>query len=182
MLRIELINSNYKYEVAEFLRLFTNDFEFVDGDLSRMTPSNKTEDNRQSVSDESYIVNQLDVVEQGQVVEIRVTTKVYELDRLVYSKTLNDSINKSEKKFAGKQKKIDNRIKTISKRLIQRSMFDYLNSKHDTNVPWGILTGIRPVKLIHSQLDEGMGESTIRNIMKEEYLISDEKLDLIMSI
>ena len=182
MLRIELINSNYKYEVAEFLRLFTNDFEFVDGYLSRITPSSKTEDNSKSASDEPYIVNQLDVVVQGQVIEIRVKTVVYEIDKPVYSKILNDSINKLEKKFAGKQKKIDNRIKTISKRLIQRSMFDYLNSKYDANVPWGILTGIRPVKLIHSQLDEGIGESTIRQIMKEEYLISDEKLDLIMNI
>ena len=124
----------------------------------------------------------MDIDLKDQKIYIQSTTYAYEYGLRVYSKSTQDIIDLKEKKFANNQKKIDNRVKTISKRLIQRSMFDYLNDKYDANVPWGILTGIRPVKLIHSQLDEGIDESTIRDTMKREYLISDEKLDLIIDI
>ena len=41
------------------------------------------------------------------------------------------------------------RKKTI-KETIKRSMFKILEQKFESNVPWGILTGIRPVKIVHA--------------------------------
>ncbi|TPB42435.1 coproporphyrinogen dehydrogenase HemZ, partial [Burkholderia pseudomallei] len=49
-------------------------------------------------------------------------------------------------------------------------------------VPWGILTGIRPVKIVHSLLDEGLSEVEIRQNLKDNYLIKDEKIDLALDI
>ena len=53
------------------------------------------------------------------------------------------------------------RKKTI-KETIKRSMFKILEQKFESNVPWGILTGIRPVKIVHALLDEGKDEEYIK--------------------
>ncbi|MDQ0232323.1 coproporphyrinogen III oxidase [Metabacillus malikii] len=47
---------------------------------------------------------------------------------------------------------------------------------------WGILTGIRPTKLYHKKRQEGMSEQDIHKMFKEEYLLSDEKIDLMQQI
>ncbi len=47
---------------------------------------------------------------------------------------------------------------------------------------WGILTGIRPTKLLHKMLREGMNKEVAHKKLKEEYLITDEKIQLMQSI
>ena len=46
---------------------------------------------------------------------------------------------------------------------------------------WGTLTGIRPVKLALSMMDRGISSEEVRRKFKEERLVSDEKLDLLLS-
>ena len=46
---------------------------------------------------------------------------------------------------------------------------------------WGVLTGIRPVKLAMQLHDRGLSEEEIRKKLKEERLVSDEKLDLLLT-
>ncbi|WP_096155264.1 MULTISPECIES: coproporphyrinogen III oxidase [Bacillus] len=47
---------------------------------------------------------------------------------------------------------------------------------------WGILTGIRPTKLLHSKLQKGEKKEDVHKLLKEEYLISDEKIQLMQQI
>ncbi|MFY4774221.1 coproporphyrinogen III oxidase [Metabacillus sp. RGM 3146] len=47
---------------------------------------------------------------------------------------------------------------------------------------WGILTGIRPTKLLHKMLHEGMLKEDAHQRLREEYLIKDEKINLMQSI
>ncbi|RIW30923.1 coproporphyrinogen III oxidase [Bacillus salacetis] len=61
----------------------------------------------------------------------------------------------------------------------------YLNVLQDhTGIvqPWGILTGIRPTKLFHKGVREGLPREEIRRKLKEDYLITDEKIDLMERI
>lgn len=46
---------------------------------------------------------------------------------------------------------------------------------------WGTLTGIRPVKLALSMMDKGISAEEVREKFKNERLVSEEKLDLLMS-
>lgn len=46
---------------------------------------------------------------------------------------------------------------------------------------WGTLTGIRPVKLALSMMDNGLSAEELRRKFKEKRLVSDEKLDLLLS-
>ena len=73
------------------------------------------------------------------------------------------------------------RKKTI-KETIKRSMFKILEQKFESNVPWGILTGIRPVKIVHALLDEGKDEEYIKIKLAEDYYIKDDKIELALNI
>lgn len=48
--------------------------------------------------------------------------------------------------------------------------------------PWGILTGVRPVKLYHSFVQKGMSPAEIKALLTTDYLIHPTKVDLIEEI
>lgn len=47
---------------------------------------------------------------------------------------------------------------------------------------WGILTGIRPTKLLHMKLQSGKSKEQAHRELKEEYLITDDKINLMQHI
>lgn len=47
---------------------------------------------------------------------------------------------------------------------------------------WGFLTGIRPTKLLHKSLQLGLSKEEAHKKLKEDYLISDEKINLMQQI
>ncbi|WP_077617126.1 coproporphyrinogen III oxidase [Bacillus sinesaloumensis] len=48
--------------------------------------------------------------------------------------------------------------------------------------PWGMLTGIRPTKLLHKKIREGVSPGFAHKQLKEDYLITDEKIELMQQI
>lgn len=223
-MRVLLKGHDYKYEIAEFLKLFSSEFSFVEG--------SEDFDVIKDIENSELVVNELKVERKEDRVELFTKTIVFENSVEVYKKEISEKIyirkiseeeknsiiaeksgilgnknilnseyrmtdslksgnistvivdnNEHNKKiFAKTNKKLDNNIRTISKRIIERSLFYYLNEKFDANVPWGILTGIRPVKIVQELLDDGLEIEDIRENMKKQYLIRDEKLDLIIDI
>ena len=53
--------------------------------------------------------------------------------------------------------------KKVIKETIKRSMFKILEKKFKITPPWGILTGIRPVKIVHSLLDDNFSDEEEKN-------------------
>lgn len=47
---------------------------------------------------------------------------------------------------------------------------------------WGILTGVRPTKLLHKKLQDGVDRETAHRELAEEYLITPEKIELMQQI
>ncbi|WP_343344793.1 coproporphyrinogen dehydrogenase HemZ [Terrisporobacter petrolearius] len=72
--------------------------------------------------------------------------------------------------------------KKVIKETIKRSMFKVLEKKFNITPPWGILTGIRPVKIVHSLLDHNYGDDQIKEKLMLDYFISNEKIDLALDI
>lgn len=60
--------------------------------------------------------------------------------------------------------------------LLARTLYDMLSKRTKKILPWGTLTGVRPVKLLYEMLDRGKQEDAIINYMKEQYYCSDEKI------
>ncbi|HHW39287.1 MAG TPA: coproporphyrinogen III oxidase [Bacillales bacterium] len=47
---------------------------------------------------------------------------------------------------------------------------------------WGTLTGIRPTKLLHNKLNQGLPKKEAHSFLKTNYMIQQEKLELMQSI
>lgn len=45
---------------------------------------------------------------------------------------------------------------------------------------WGVLTGIRPVKLVHRYHEDGLSDGEIRRLLSDDYLVSPRKIDLML--
>jgi oxygen-independent coproporphyrinogen III oxidase len=62
---------------------------------------------------------------------------------------------------------------------VLHQLLEVVTNEHQ---PWGILTGVRPLKLVHRMVERGLTETEIRRRLSEEYLISPERVDLLLEI
>ena len=65
---------------------------------------------------------------------------------------------------------------------IKKVIYNALTSIVDKNLPWGILTGIRPTKIVHELIEKNTSESTILEILTKEYMINNDNAKLLMNI
>lgn len=68
------------------------------------------------------------------------------------------------------------------KTLLKRTVYDLLSLQMKPLSKWGILVGIRPVKIVHELLDAGQNEMTIRSILRDTYRVSEEKINLMVEV
>lgn len=68
------------------------------------------------------------------------------------------------------------------KNILKNCLYKIFSNDTGIELPWGNLTGIRPVKIVGMLSEQGMNETQIREEMKTTYLVSDEKLDLAIEI
>lgn len=76
----------------------------------------------------------------------------------------------------------NNSFKKCAKIGIKKSIYNSLLSIAERNMPWGILTGIRPVKIVHNLLDNKVAEGRILDILTKEYKLAPNKAELIINI
>lgn len=68
------------------------------------------------------------------------------------------------------------------KRLVKKSMYKLLSQVYEREYPWGILTGIRPVKIVHELMDKGSPVQDIYVKLTGDYLISEDRAKLAVEI
>ena len=61
------------------------------------------------------------------------------------------------------------------KNIIKRALYRDLTERTGRKLPWGTLSGIRPVKLILSYLESGLSPEETKRVLSDEYFISPEK-------
>lgn len=69
-----------------------------------------------------------------------------------------------------------------AKNQIKRQIYRAINKYSGKTLPWGILNGIRPVKLAVLKMEEQATEEEIKNYLRDEYLVSEEKIELSINI
>ena len=69
-----------------------------------------------------------------------------------------------------------------NKTLVKQALYGLLHTLTGETLPWGTLTGIRPVKLAELMLQEGMSDVQADAKLRELYDISEEKRKLMLSI
>lgn len=74
-------------------------------------------------------------------------------------------------------------IKEITPRQgLKKTLYTVLSEITGKKMPWGILTGIRPTKIVHNYKDKKYSEAFIEAKLMDVYCISREKVNLMMEI
>ncbi len=157
MIYVNLVGHDFKYEVYELIKVFYfgEEIIFID-DIS---------DFKEGI----LIINELDGIND----RIESSTRIYNDDNLIYEGSVKN-IEKIGVDKANNKKRIRIGVK--------QSVYQALNSIAHIRAPWGVLTGIRPVKIVHNLLDEGKDDKNIIDILTGEYKLFSQKAHLILDI
>ncbi|MEG0578583.1 MAG: coproporphyrinogen dehydrogenase HemZ, partial [Niameybacter sp.] len=74
------------------------------------------------------------------------------------------------------------KAKRNRKLVLKEVVYDVLYQLTGKAMPWGMLTGIRPTKIVHDYQKQGMSEEALRTRLKDVYRISDAKINLMMEV
>lgn len=99
----------------------------------------------------------------------------------IFNSESNECIFKSNDEKICFTEKVENNKKDI-KRGIKSAMINALKSITGKDIPWGILIGIRPTKLYHDFIKNGMTENKIRSLLITKYYLHPKKADLLIEV
>ncbi len=78
---------------------------------------------------------------------------------------------------------VENSSDNNVKRVIKKLLYILINKNYSNKIDsWGIMTGIRPTKIVHRMIDQGLNEKEIFKNLTEEYLVKKDKANLILEI
>lgn len=159
MIFVECINHKYENELLNIIRMFYGKQDI------------KVQNNKALVIDQSLV----------KVDEIFLISRLTTRDSIIEC----ESVIKFNKSFC-------NHIETINinsdvsdravKSIIKKSMYKLLSNFNNKTYPWGILSGIRPIKLVHDLIDKNKAKDEIIRVLTSEYLISDKRAELSLRI
>ena len=69
-----------------------------------------------------------------------------------------------------------------SKNSIKKMIYQTLSTVKESKSQYGILVGVRPVKVVHQLMDQLYSIDQIKEILSHEYLIHDDKIDLLLEV
>lgn len=172
MIKVILEGHDYEYEVSELIKLFTSDFEYTSEDEN----SDDTLIKNRVFIENKNIISETSVYSNGDTKEYTQSKEIYK----VYDKSYMELIGELEEKN-DREHLLE--IKKSAKWAIKKSLFQALKGlMPESYVPWGDLTGIKPVKIVHNLMSDGMTDEEILEYLKEEHFITDEKANLALEI
>ncbi len=66
------------------------------------------------------------------------------------------------------------------KKVLCQCVYDVLSAFTGKHPHWGILTGVRPLKVVHHLMDEGLSDEEVLGALKSEYYVRDDKASLLI--
>lgn len=78
--------------------------------------------------------------------------------------------------------KKDSLIKKIFTASCTKSFCHAAEKIKKINLPWGVMCGIRPAKVVRTLMEEGHSDEEIYNILRNVYEVSDEKIELALNV
>lgn len=116
----------------------------------------------------------------GRELKITEEAEIPPKEDYIYTALEGDEIT-VKAKIDGKYAEAKRTAENDHARNMELAVFGVLTEILSIRPKWGVLTGIRPVKLAMQLHDMGLSEEEIRKKLKEERLVSDEKLDLLLT-
>lgn len=131
-------------------------------------------------NDQVTIVNewQSDVVYAVNIEDNALSVVFYENGTSKYECHANSSQLQGISEMSGSYER-----RKSQKRLAKWLLHEVANQVTEKKQPWGILTGIRPTKVVFKLMEEyGPDVKKIEAILKEDYKISEEKINLMLQV
>lgn len=157
MIKLLLKNHSIKYDLEELIKVFFPGREIIIID-----------DESQYSGRGVLIISQL----------IEENNELIALTQFYIDNTLADEYREDIRRIEVYDKSPNKDVKIG----IKKSLYNLLISKSQLEIPWGILTGIRPVKIVHDLLDKNIHEQEIINVLTNEYKLDMQKTMLILDI
>jgi len=162
MIKVKCVGHNYEYEIRELLKMF---FKSDEIEINCMNSEQESDENlnANAVSSEDILISMLSLDGNKATAISKLTGHEERIEEKL------ENMNEHESKRAVKI-------------LIKRSLFNLLQKRKSTKVPWGILTGIRPTKIVHELLAKGFSEDNILSILINDYCLENSKAELLLSV
>jgi len=160
MMYIQNIGHRFEYDVIQLLSLFMDKIEY-----EIVNDKTKALDNLQS-----YLLvcskTSIDTNDEIKVELLKNEEVVFSLTELLSQTNEEDS--------------------HLYKRRVKRKILQFVHTSMSTlkesKSPWGILVGVRPVKIVHEFLDNGKNIDEIRKILTNHYCIREDKAALLIEV
>ena len=68
------------------------------------------------------------------------------------------------------------------KRNVTKKVYQFLSKQTGQELAWGMLTGVRPTKLVMQKIEQGMTKEEIFEFLKEQYCVGDKKAQIAYEI
>lgn len=154
---IKLEGNDYNYEINELLKLFIPSKELIFID-------------KKALENNQGFLLVCGVKKEGNTCTI--WTTLYSDDEILDKISLKIDIRNNSEIAERK----------VLKRKLKKCIYEVLSHHFKKEKPWGILTGIRPTKIVHELLDRQMDMASIKNTLSHEYKINGDKIDLMLNI
>jgi oxygen-independent coproporphyrinogen-3 oxidase len=155
LLRVEQVQFNFEREVERLIYLFLPECSLVFS----------SEPSHEDVTIKLWLKDLGNVLRARGELHVRDSTSyVHE-----FTKPLPDDADSVFRRRRGKQ-------------AVLHVLHDCLSDYTGEQQPWGILTGVRPMKLVHQMIEQRLDPVMIRRRLAEEYRISDSRIDLLLEI
>ncbi len=162
MIKVICIGHNHEHEIQELLKLFYKQSEIeiisVDSYESKETGINGNSDDKKTT-----LISTVTIEDNKATVTTQFNGEVEIIEEVLDNISHRDTTK-------------------IIKRLVKKSIFKLLQKNKRLEVPWGILTGIRPTKIVHELLEKKFSEYDILNILMKEYCIDSSKARLLLDV
>jgi len=182
MIDIVLTDKAYENDVYPLVKAFypnetikvSSDDEPKEIENERKDLSDKTKNIPDSVGEYEKGVLDISIVSKG----IHLITIKFEEKKI----TLKITFKTGKEFIQSVYIEVAKNLKAHYKNTMKRLLYQMLSESSGKVLPWGILTGIRPTKLVYEMLEKSQDDDSIRINMKEEYLVSDDKVEMSIKI
>lgn len=147
-MKLIIINHTYHYETENLVRVFF--------------PNEKIETVRENDGSRRFIETKLEKTSRGAVISVKVSL---------------DTLLQEETEFPLSEKLFDDTEDSFFERKLAGLLFSLLQRATGYTPPWGILTGVRPAKLM-TNLCAKWGEERTKEYFSNELFVSEEKIRL----
>lgn len=156
MLHIYLSDNSFRYEVEELIKLFIkpSTFQFIE-DETLVDYQSFLLTNKIYSHEDNFKFETI-LYENGKIINTIHTSQVIDYQIELNKKEIKDAIKKS--------------------------VFMVLHSYFGYKPPWGILTGVRPSKIVNEMLDNQLGIEEIKDRLSTHYFIDEDKIKLLINV